>query len=467
MRMDRVKYKFRACPHIWGRVIQGFRPSLRSRQLRSLTVPHANKSMHRFITTCMLLICSFCFMQAQESVLDQWAFTSETDSVQLKNHIDENTNYVFSIYGDWCYPCKQELKAWKSQYAKWKADYNLEIVVLDDFNEDNILAALDSLEKEYPYKAFVTKRIHPAIDVNSFPTNIFVTGKSVVYMESGQKDPSEMETLFVELFTKVKTPILDAALSQKQLFMENCAEAYKGVQSEESDTVIINSQRYRELYSEEFGESYFLRESEDLNYVYLYDRDSEEEHVLFDYTKGICEEIELYSPLLKRNVKTIVVDVYCIGQRTYYELDIPYSECFGVSKYYTLVTGLGSNAGIIPVFDEFICYSSLICQFEDDLLSYEHPESEDCAILSSTDQGEFKSDLEIYPNPTQGEITIKHPSKKIEKIKVYGLLGHCVYTYENASQTIVLSLNGIERGVYFLELSIDNRTVVKKVQLID
>jgi len=422
--------------------------------------------IHQKLCISILLLFSFLVVQAQNHILDQWVFSSETDSMQLRDYVDQNKNYVISMYGDWCYPCKQELRAWKESYAEWQQEYNLEIIVLDDFNGENIVEALDTLNIEYDYTSFVTKDIHSSLDVQSFPTNLFITGNSLVYMSSGAKEVEEMEQLFSEVFTKQKFPILDAPIEQKQLLLENCAVDYGAINSEVGDTILLNGFWYRELYSEELDERFFLRESDDLNYVFIYDEEKEEEFVLFDYTKGVCEEIELYSPLLKQMISTQVVNVYCIGQRTYYETNIPYTECFGEDVYYTLVTGIGSDAGIIPVFDQAVCYSNVICQFEEEELTYQNPESENCEIVSDVQETPLYAEGHVFPNPNTGEFAVEH-KKEITAVIVYDVSGRKVHRETVQAKSKMIDLGELASGAYFLTMELKEGIEMYKVVVLD
>ena len=82
----------------------------------------------------------------------------------------------------------------------------------------------------------------------------------------------------------------------------------------------------------------------------------------------------------------------------------------------------------------------------------EHEKSEDCGSarnsLSETDQ-----QFMIYPNPTDGVVTIEN-LEKADQVLVYNLLGELVYSesLENQAQ-LRLDLSDLQTGVYWIRTS--------------
>lgn len=71
------------------------------------------------------------------------------------------------------------------------------------------------------------------------------------------------------------------------------------------------------------------------------------------------------------------------------------------------------------------------------------------------------STLLIYPNPTQGEVTIKIPTKeKVNTVEIYNITRALVYNkiYNASPNEVKLNINQ-PRGVYIVKVALDNGKV--------
>lgn len=71
------------------------------------------------------------------------------------------------------------------------------------------------------------------------------------------------------------------------------------------------------------------------------------------------------------------------------------------------------------------------------------------------------STLLIYPNPTQGEVTIKIPTKeKVNTFEIYNITRALVYNkiYNASPNEVKLNINQ-PRGVYIVKVALDNGKV--------
>ena len=65
----------------------------------------------------------------------------------------------------------------------------------------------------------------------------------------------------------------------------------------------------------------------------------------------------------------------------------------------------------------------------------------------------------IFPNPTQGNVTIKNTShEELTKIEVYNVLGKLVkeFTVKESFKTINLNLSSLKKGIYLINLKVKN-----------
>jgi hypothetical protein len=77
--------------------------------------------------------------------------------------------------------------------------------------------------------------------------------------------------------------------------------------------------------------------------------------------------------------------------------------------------------------------------------------------------------LTVYPNPTTGIVNINfgNVSNDIAQVSVYNLIGEIVYFHNNVPMTgnHSLDLDRFERGIYYVNITIDGETTLKKVVL--
>lgn len=73
----------------------------------------------------------------------------------------------------------------------------------------------------------------------------------------------------------------------------------------------------------------------------------------------------------------------------------------------------------------------------------------------------------VYPNPATDELTIEFEGDKIRNvgIKMFNVLGEVVYSdhYENFGQTKSIDISNLSTGIYFLDISLDGKRVMKKI----
>jgi hypothetical protein len=77
-------------------------------------------------------------------------------------------------------------------------------------------------------------------------------------------------------------------------------------------------------------------------------------------------------------------------------------------------------------------------------------------------------DVRVYPNPNRGAFTIKYSGDTaIDAVKVTNISGQVIKTMDinNMSQLEDVRLPNFATGLYFVELTSNNRTIVKKIQV--
>jgi len=89
-----------------------------------------------------------------------------------------------------------------------------------------------------------------------------------------------------------------------------------------------------------------------------------------------------------------------------------------------------------------------------------------CFTLTGVGLGEKETSLfELFPNPSNGELTISHPMVYEGTISVYSTSGIRVHKTETRDDQTRLNLIYLPKGVYFLELRTEETTSVKRFVL--
>ncbi len=71
-------------------------------------------------------------------------------------------------------------------------------------------------------------------------------------------------------------------------------------------------------------------------------------------------------------------------------------------------------------------------------------------------------DIAIYPNPTNGLITLNSSSQKLGSLKIYNALGQQVLFFPNIKFNETMQLN-LEHGLYCIELEVENTIIKSKL----
>lgn len=410
-----------------------------------------------FIITTLLF--SSLSVNGQNSLLDQYIFSSDDDSMLIVDYLDPKTNYVFTLYGDWCGWCKKELRDYEDIYPQWQEDFNMKFVVLDDYGSDDIEQAIQDLS-DYPYEIFVTKAIRMPLGVTGFPRNYFVsTGKELVYEKPGYASPEDMTELLDLLFDKNLRSNLPSNLTQATKVFNDCETEWQTGQLTE-EVIEFNEHNYQVF--KRHGRDHYIREEIDYSKVYIYNEDKDEEHTLLDFTKEICETVSIYSVLTDSLLDLKVLDKYCVGQDQYLELDLKIADCEAVETNLTFISGKGSNAGLVPIFDQNFCYSHLNCQWEDGLMVFS--ETEDCLLLNDEELIVPEASVHIWPNPANDFLSVALSEGSSEgNITITSIRGEVLFrsSIQNRAE---IKLSGFSAGIYLLTYtSKEGQSLTKKI----
>ena len=85
-------------------------------------------------------------------------------------------------------------------------------------------------------------------------------------------------------------------------------------------------------------------------------------------------------------------------------------------------------------------------------------------VLSTTEE-EFRSSLDIYPNPSSGILNITNRTNSKIEFVVYSILGKSIKTGTISDFNNEIDLSGFNNGIYIVKLSQNNSSIYKKIIL--
>ena len=105
-------------------------------------------------------------------------------------------------------------------------------------------------------------------------------------------------------------------------------------------------------------------------------------------------------------------------------------------------------------------YLAIIC-VSNDVFAFFIDDLSVSSVQSKVDE-KMDKDIVIYPNPTKDIVNIKLPDDNAQ-IDIVNVLGQIVKTVNTTSTTETISLDGMERGMYFFSIKLQDQTITKKV----
>jgi len=78
----------------------------------------------------------------------------------------------------------------------------------------------------------------------------------------------------------------------------------------------------------------------------------------------------------------------------------------------------------------------------------------------------LKNSIRIYPNPTRGSFTIDFRKVDAESVMVYNILGELLIEELVSKDAIVINMDEVDAGVYFVKINTASGTITKKINLI-
>ena len=109
-------------------------------------------------------------------------------------------------------------------------------------------------------------------------------------------------------------------------------------------------------------------------------------------------------------------------------------------------------------------YGDLDCTSAPANRKYETNVFELHAYYSPTSVGEAEMQVKIYPNPTEGRLTVE--AEALRQLTVFNPMGQMVLQKEVVGNQATVDLQGVAAGLYLLRVATENGTIMKQVSIV-
>lgn len=415
------------------------------------------KHIFKYQLQCFLLCITLqVFGQSPSEIGAQWIFSSENDSMQIKDLAESHDNYIILFYGAWSDQSKEQVDIFEAHQEAWKDEYELDIFILNDFYTSSVEDGLTELAG-YPFINRVSKNIRSDIDILRFPSSfLFVNDQLILHNES-LRTKEAWEASFDKYIKFDLRENLSTDIKQLIGFsFFNCMEEIFEIRLDLRDsidniydlTAMLNDHSLKETADFEC-----IRISPPENDFYF-------KQILFNVE--VCQTIRIYSPLIKTIVEMEVTDVYTKDGRRHVVTNLPFKDCPGNPEFLTFISGIGSNGGLVPLFDNTFVYSTLLCaSINDEPVYLLNDDVSNCALTSQSNLvfNNFE-DVQVFPNPSSHQIEIKGIEAALDRIEIKDMQGKTWIKISGDQKRIDIDI--LNPGIYLLSMSIENNTLHKK-----
>ncbi len=135
---------------------------------------------------------------------------------------------------------------------------------------------------------------------------------------------------------------------------------------------------------------------------------------------------------------------------------------------FSIIEGIGSTYGLILAylincvghFDDY----NLVCYNENGNVLYPASSGSSCQLITSINESSIEKEIIPYPNPVEDILTIQIPSGISEAyVRIYDLMGKIIVFQKINAGILTLSIDHLQKGLYFAEVAINNNKQLVKV----
>ena len=386
--------------------------------------------------TMMMTITAF----GQLSLIDQYIYKSDTDSISVGNYLDPTRNEVLLIYPSNCDECLSDIIAYEQVIDQWGTDYDLDITILVQPHQWQFTTTslIQQVELNTDFEVFVFNG-----DIDSQGSYLY--SKSLRYEsiipEYLSKEDLEPYLVIMAEAESLQNDLLESNILQCAVDVSNCDEA-DTIFLHINDIVQVGGTEYSEVLSR--AENSLLRLDAINRRMFYFDPTDSTEHLLYSLDGYVCDSIKIFSVSEDNYVDAVITDYWIDGDYEYWSTDIE-MQCQDSTEPFIISTQYGTNAGLIPQFKDGKVTSKLVCHYDAGGLEYGDPEN------CPSDKVDQLSTLRVFPNPVRDFLFIEAGINNIEHIRMHNLRGQLIIPESKYDGPIDMS--GLSSGVYFLAIT--------------
>jgi len=410
------------------------------------------------LSTFSVFILCFISLNAfgqNQSILDFTVKELNGDTLELRDRLDPNSNYIFETMAFWCAPCIRSIDEFNYHKNYWKERFNVEILLIEDEHWNDLPYVENKMEElGWDLDIVISDDQFSSVGISSIPRYFFKGTAS----DTVERVFGNIEKFLLERVDSIKySPILDSKFKQVKL-AEDCDEVAVDKLDFEN-TLEVDGYVYRKYNGT------YCRESEQNGNIFRFDLHKFEEEVHIKYSAALCSRIWLKdfegdSLLIK------ILDRYQEDSILHVVTDqVLTNECFDEEVPFEFIQNIGTNAGLDFDIEDGRIVSRLICHEDDEDFVFMDDELGNlCLSLSSNPKLLKDLNIQISPNPTEESVLVDLNFDGEKKIELFASDGQKILSQvtHNMKTNIILPRH-TRSALYLLRISTQYGIVTKKV----
>jgi len=185
------------------------------------------------------------------------------------------------------------------------------------------------------------------------------------------------------------------------------------------------------------------------------------ERVLYDFNLQIGDTLPaMYGTYNNADCIFIVSEIDSVVVAGNFHKRFKITYYIGPQQYVTyFIEGIGASTGLISLFiGSYMGLSQLICFMQDSINAY--PYGHECELVYlGVDETTTKQQINIFPNPGSGVISLSGLPDQHVSIQVYNLFGQKVYETYDARRDSKIDLSHLPKGMFLLKVLMNGETI--------
>ncbi len=222
---------------------------------------------------------------------------------------------------------------------------------------------------------------------------------------------------------------------------------------------IFDGKVYTKIY---YNNYYYASIRAESKIIYLRDLNSYNiniDTILYDFNIQVGDTVKwfgtenLFEKPIISSVDSILIDgIY----RKRYEIN-----SINSLQPFSIIEGIGSNSGLLPLYNTFESYQELVCFTLNGSTIYTEPGNPTCIV--STNQIKQTDNISIHPNPTSSILNIQFEDFEQRNFVIYNQLGQQVLSEISNEMNVILNVELLPKGFYVLVIQTEKGRFTKKI----